>query len=63
MQLNFNTVASVYIHDVIIIIIIIKHYEKIKIYTLEEIMQNRNNAHNISSMYDIKLIKERNRVT
>lgn len=24
-------------------------------------MQNRNNAHNISSMYDIKLIKERNR--
>lgn len=63
MQLNFNTVASVYIHDVIIIIIIIKHYEKIKIYTLEEIMQNRNNAHNISSMYDIKLIKEQNRVT
>lgn len=63
MQLNFNTVASVYIHDVIIIIIIIKHYEKIKIYTLEEIMQNRNNAHNISSMYDIKLIKERNRMT
>lgn len=59
MQLNFNQYSGECIHTWC------NYYYytlwENKIYTLEEIKCKI--AHNISSMYDIKLIKERNRVT